>query len=83
MSLIEKTRAFASRDKVYDFLIPEPVFDDTLDTRHGPILYLEDISVSFDGFKALNNLNLYTAMDLFYIWKISVLALMVLRRLII
>jgi urea transport system ATP-binding protein len=30
-----------------------------LDTRHGTILSLEDISVSFDGFKALNNLNLY------------------------
>jgi len=59
MSLLEKTRTFASRDKVYDFLMPEPVFDDNLDTRHGPILYLEDISVSFDGFKALNNLNLY------------------------
>jgi urea transport system ATP-binding protein len=29
--------------------------------RHpqGPILYLEDVSVSFDGFKALNALNLY------------------------
>ena len=30
-----------------------------LNTRHGTILTLEDISVSFDGFKALNNLNLY------------------------
>jgi len=30
-----------------------------LDTRHGPILYLENVSVSFDGFKALNNLSLY------------------------
>ena len=29
-----------------------------LDTSHNVILYLEDISVSFDGFKALNNLNL-------------------------
>jgi urea transport system ATP-binding protein len=29
-----------------------------VDTSHGAILYLEDISVSFDGFKALNNLNL-------------------------
>jgi urea transport system ATP-binding protein len=26
---------------------------------HGTILTLEDISVSFDGFRALNNLNLY------------------------
>ncbi|MDQ7989971.1 MAG: urea ABC transporter ATP-binding protein UrtD [Candidatus Dactylopiibacterium sp.] len=29
-----------------------------LDTRHGVILYLEDITVSFDGFKAINHLNL-------------------------
>jgi len=28
------------------------------DFRHGVALYVEDISVSFDGFKALNNLNL-------------------------
>ncbi|TWI58360.1 urea transport system ATP-binding protein [Pseudomonas duriflava] len=30
-----------------------------LDTRHGTILTLEDIGVSFDGFKALNALTLY------------------------
>ena len=29
-----------------------------VDTRHGVILYLEDITVSFDGFKALNKLSL-------------------------
>ncbi|MBI3727463.1 MAG: urea ABC transporter ATP-binding protein UrtD [Burkholderiales bacterium] len=29
-----------------------------VDTSHGAILYLEDIVVSFDGFKAINNLNL-------------------------
>ena len=29
-----------------------------VDLAHGAILYLEDISVSFDGFKALNKLNL-------------------------
>jgi len=29
-----------------------------LDTSHGAVLYLEDISVSFDGFKALNGLSL-------------------------
>ena len=31
---------------------------DGVDTTHGAILYLENITVSFDGFKALNNLNL-------------------------
>jgi urea transport system ATP-binding protein len=35
-----------------------PVEPGKLDTRHGPILYLEDITVSFDGFKALNKLTL-------------------------
>ncbi|SDM92665.1 urea transport system ATP-binding protein [Janthinobacterium sp. OK676] len=29
-----------------------------VDTAHGAILYLEDISVSFDGFKAINKLSL-------------------------
>ena len=32
-----------------------------LDVAHGTILYLDDISVSFDGFKALNKLNLNIA----------------------
>jgi len=35
-----------------------PVDPDKVDTRHGPILYLDDITVSFDGFKALNALSL-------------------------
>jgi urea transport system ATP-binding protein len=30
-----------------------------LDTAHGVILYVENLTVSFDGFKALHNLNLY------------------------
>ena len=30
----------------------------SLDITHGPILYLEEITVSFDGFKALNELSL-------------------------
>jgi urea transport system ATP-binding protein len=37
----------------YSRLKPEGV-----DTAHGAILYLEDITVSFDGFKALNKLTL-------------------------
>jgi urea transport system ATP-binding protein len=32
---------------------------DTVDVSHDMILYIEGLSVSFDGFKALNNLNLY------------------------
>ena len=33
--------------------------DNSVDTRHGCILYLENLTVSFDGFKALDGLNLY------------------------
>jgi len=32
--------------------------DDEVDVTHGRILYLEDVCVSFDGFKAINNLSL-------------------------
>lgn len=45
------------RSRVYDFMIPKVT--DELDLRHGTILYLEGITVSFDGFKAINDLNLY------------------------
>ena len=34
------------------------IFAGGLDVSHGPILYLDDITVSFDGFKALNKLTL-------------------------
>ena len=36
----------------------ERVKVDGLDTTHGAILYLEEVTVSFDGFKALNKLSL-------------------------
>lgn len=45
------------RDKVFEFLIPQYVED--LDLSHGTALYLENISVNFDGFQAINNLNFY------------------------
>jgi len=43
------------RDRVFDFLAPSA---SPVDVRHGPILYLEGVSVSFDGFRAINDLNL-------------------------
>ncbi len=43
------------RNQVFEFLTPA---QSPVDVRHGPILYLEDVNVSFDGFKAINNLNL-------------------------
>lgn len=54
--------------KVYDFLAKgryplapgtHPVKRGELDTSKGHILYLEDVTVSFDGFKAINDLTLY------------------------
>jgi len=59
MNSLDKVRETWRRDRVFDFMLPAPQFDLPVDTRHGPILYLEDVSVSFDGFKAINNLNLY------------------------
>ncbi|TDR50986.1 urea transport system ATP-binding protein [Halomonas ventosae] len=47
--------SLADRDRVFDFLVPAT---SPVDVRHGPILYLEDVTVSFDGFKAINDLNL-------------------------
>jgi urea transport system ATP-binding protein len=35
-----------------------PLVRGEVDTTHGRILYLEDVHVSFDGFKAINGLNL-------------------------
>ncbi|MFP4138826.1 MAG: ATP-binding cassette domain-containing protein, partial [Halomonas sp.] len=52
MSLLS---SLADRDRVFDFLVPA---DSPVDVRHGPILYLEDVSVSFDGFKAIDGLDL-------------------------
>ncbi|NOY16833.1 MAG: urea ABC transporter ATP-binding protein UrtD [Gammaproteobacteria bacterium] len=45
------------RTQVYDFMVPSVA--DELDLSHGTILYLEGITVSFDGFKAIDDLNLY------------------------
>ncbi|MBL4901465.1 MAG: urea ABC transporter ATP-binding protein UrtD [Desulfocapsa sp.] len=57
MNIRESIRSALSRDEVFEFLVPETPPD--LDLTHGIILYLEEISVSFDGFKAIDNLNLY------------------------
>ena len=57
MKTLDQIRETMRRDQVWNFLMP-PV-NTQLDVSHGNILYLEDVSVSFDGFKAINNLNLY------------------------
>ncbi|AVI62087.1 MULTISPECIES: urea ABC transporter ATP-binding protein UrtD [unclassified Halomonas] len=48
-------QSLSQRDRVFDFMAPQA---SPVDVRHGPILYMEDVTVSFDGFKAINNLNL-------------------------
>jgi len=40
-------------------MVPKPSRDELVDTNHGYILYMEDVSVSFDGLLALDNLTLY------------------------
>lgn len=54
------TQALASLDNSADRAVglERPIDSSQLDTSHGVILYLDGITVSFDGFKAINNLNL-------------------------
>ena len=67
MSLLNDVRSVMRRDQVFDFVKDErypfqgrrAVRPNEVDIHKGPILYLENISVSFDGFKALNDLTLY------------------------
>ena len=68
MSLLNEVRETMRRDRVFDFVAESRfpliqgrrvVRPDQVDISHGPILYLENISVSFDGFKALNDLTMY------------------------
>ena len=54
---LEGLRQFTRRDRVFNFLVNA---DELVpDTSKGYILYVEDLSVSFDGFKAISDLNLY------------------------
>ena len=57
MTLFANTRELFTSDYWHERFSPRQQPD--LNLTHGMILYLEGISVSFDGFKALNNLNLY------------------------
>ena len=62
MSALDNLRDTFRRDQVFDFMRQgtRAVAPGQLDSGSGKnILYLEDITVSFDGFKALNDLTLY------------------------
>ncbi|MFT4174746.1 MAG: urea ABC transporter ATP-binding protein UrtD [Rhodocyclaceae bacterium] len=54
------TQRLSGTEGMYDRAVglERPVDPHALDTTKGPILYLEDITVSFDGFRALNALTL-------------------------
>ncbi|MDF1644504.1 MAG: urea ABC transporter ATP-binding protein UrtD [Pseudomonadales bacterium] len=56
MSALEQFRELMRRDRVFEFLVED---NEIIDVSHKVILYIEGLSVSFDGFKALNDLNLY------------------------
>lgn len=57
MSVLNLARQLTDREHVYDFMLPS--VNPMLNVDKGVLLYLEGISVSFDGFKAINDLNLY------------------------
>jgi urea transport system ATP-binding protein len=57
MPVLDNMRAFLSREQIWDYLIPDR--EVMVQGPGGPILYVEDVTLSFDGFKALNALSLY------------------------
>jgi urea transport system ATP-binding protein len=57
MSHLDDLRAFMRKDQVFPFLTERQ--PPKIDTSHKMILYVEGLTVSFDGFRALNELNLY------------------------
>lgn len=56
MSILESTRDVMRRDQVWSFLQEQ---EQKVDISHQVLLYVEGLNLSFDGFKALNDLNLY------------------------
>jgi len=68
MNRLDKLRQTMRRDRVFDFVAQHrfplsahrhTVIPGEIDVSHGPILYIENLNVSFDGFKAINDLTLY------------------------
>jgi len=57
MKTLDNFRELMRRDRVFDFMISEQA--PVIDVSHEVLLYVEGLTVSFDGFKALNDLNLY------------------------
>lgn len=68
MKGMDRLREVMRRDRVFDFVAEgrypfvsggHAVLPEQVDISHDVILYIEDVSVSFDGFKALDDLTLY------------------------
>ncbi|MCU0835220.1 MAG: urea ABC transporter ATP-binding protein UrtD [Chromatiaceae bacterium] len=57
MTALQEFREAMRRDRQWSFMYS--VRDLEVDVSQGAILYLEDLSVSFDGFKAIDGLNFY------------------------
>ncbi|MFW1678760.1 urea ABC transporter ATP-binding protein UrtD [Pontibacter sp. JAM-7] len=56
MSTLDDAREIFNRDQVWPFLVPKVA---EVDVSKQVLLYVEGLNLSFDGFKALNDLNLY------------------------
>jgi len=68
MHLLDNAREAMRRDRVFGFVAENrypfiqgrhAIDHDSVDLSHGTVLYVENVTVSFDGFKALNDLTLY------------------------
>jgi len=57
MSPLAGIHSLTRRDQVFRFLIDADELE--ADTSKGDILYIDNLSVSFDGFRAIDNLDLY------------------------
>ncbi|WP_413113306.1 urea ABC transporter ATP-binding protein UrtD [Thaumasiovibrio sp. DFM-14] len=53
----DNVKSLTQRNQVFPFLVPDE--HPAIDTRHDILLYIEGVNKSFDGFKAINDLNLY------------------------
>lgn len=56
MSMLGGMRSFTRRDQVFRFMIDADELE--VDTAKGDILYVDSLCVSFDGFQAIDNLDL-------------------------
>ena len=59
MADLDRKSTIAESSQIANALLKRSVSPNQINTDKGLILYLEGISVSFDGFRALNELNLY------------------------